>query len=168
MRYQISNYEYLKIRLAEINDDLSLPWDTYPCIPWDRGCRTWGYGTATIKGGLFAVHRLAYSIAFGPFDETKLICHRCDNPPCFRPIHLFLGGKLENSQDMWNKGRGPNQSNEKNGNSKVTANQVITMREMYFGGMTIMEISKRFSLSHSGASKIVHFRHWKNIPMETR
>jgi hypothetical protein len=52
-----------------------------------------------------AAHRVSLLIASGPFDMRLLVCHRCDNPSCVRPEHLFLGDAVDNMQDMSRKGR---------------------------------------------------------------
>lgn len=81
-----------------------------------QGCWEWlgeqsdgGYGRVwtTISGKSVrrSAHRLAWSIENGPIPEGMLICHKCDNPPCIRPTHLFLGSQEDNMLDATSKGR---------------------------------------------------------------
>ena len=56
-------------------------------------------------------HRVAYLLTFGELGTHVKVLHRCDNPPCCRPDHLFLGSQADNLRDMREKGRdrrGPN------------------------------------------------------------
>lgn len=79
----------------------------------EDGCWIWkgasggrqGYGSFSYKGKAYRAHRLAWSLENGPIPEGHFICHRCDNPPCVNPAHLFAGTALDNVRDMWEKGR---------------------------------------------------------------
>jgi hypothetical protein len=51
-------------------------------------------------------HRIAYELECGPVPEGMFVLHRCDNPPCVRVSHLFLGTRADNLADMRAKGRG--------------------------------------------------------------
>ncbi len=80
------------------------------CWEWERAC-IGGYGAIKISNHVLGVrqmvkcHRLAYFLATGQNIGDVLICHRCDNPPCCRPSHLFKGTNKINMQDAAKKGR---------------------------------------------------------------
>jgi len=67
-----------------------------------------GYAMLGRKGRKLYAHRVAWEEANGPIPEGMCVLHRCDNPPCVNPEHLFLGTHRDNTQDMLAKGRGSN------------------------------------------------------------
>lgn len=64
-----------------------------------------GYGQFSIGPKQSKAHRFAYEIEYGPLPAGRLVCHTCDNPPCVRYHHLFLGTNEDNLKDMARKGR---------------------------------------------------------------
>lgn len=96
------------------------PWEErfWPKVKKTKKCWIWT-GALRRPGshGLFAVsgsksigaHVAAWIITYGPIPEGMKVCHHCDNPPCVRPSHLFLGTQKDNLQDMSRKGRGSGQ-----------------------------------------------------------
>jgi hypothetical protein len=72
------------------------------------GCWLWNAGRDVKGYGNFAgrhAHRVAYELTYGPLPEGVFACHRCDNPPCVRPDHLFPGDTTANVRDAIQKGR---------------------------------------------------------------
>ena len=63
------------------------------------------YGSFNMDGATVHAHRLSWQIHFGAIPNGLHVLHRCDNRPCIRPSHLFLGTPLDNTRDMWQKGR---------------------------------------------------------------
>ena len=91
-----------------------------------------GYGYIGSENDRFAngklklvlAHRASYLVFKGDIPEKKLVCHTCDNPPCFNPDHLFVGTHKDNFRDMWNKGRGKVLRGERSPNSTLLDTQV--------------------------------------------
>lgn len=94
-------------------------WDNHEDRFWARvkkgdGCWEWtgstgrrGYGTFMVHGERTRSHRYSWALHFGAIPDGLWVLHRCDNPPCVRPDHLWLGTVLDNNVDSRIKGRHP-------------------------------------------------------------
>lgn len=81
------------------------------CWEWHGARFKQGYGILTIGGKSLLAHRVSVELSTGkPIPEGMLVCHHCDNPPCVRPDHLFVGTDGDNVRDCVQKGRNRNQS----------------------------------------------------------
>lgn len=74
------------------------------CWNW-RNTKSDRYGRIKVRGRDLGAHRFIYEEMFGPVPSNMCVCHRCDNPPCINPEHLFLGTHLDNARDKMEKGR---------------------------------------------------------------
>jgi hypothetical protein len=129
----------------------------------NSGCKIWlgattayGYGAITdeITPGCFTnrpAHRVAYETFVGAIPDGLCICHRCDNPPCCNPDHLFLGTRGENNTDRRRKNRDPDRRGEKNPRAKLTPEQVIAIRNAPGSGASI---ARQYGVAQQLVSRI--------------
>lgn len=104
-------------------------------------------------------HVLAYSIWRGPVGD-RWVLHRCDNPPCCRPDHLFLGTAVENAADMNAKGRHP-EAGKLNSNK---VREILRLRSEE--GLYQRQIAKRFGVSQVMVCKILNGQAWVHVDRE--
>lgn len=79
---------------------------TDECWEWKANKFSSGYGQfAAGKGHSTKAHRYSWELFFGPIPEGKFVLHKCDNPGCVNPYHLYLGSKCDNARDAVVRGR---------------------------------------------------------------
>lgn len=132
-----------------------------------NGCWHWmgatlgkGYGQIWDGRRRVLTHRLSHELFIAPIPEGVCVCHKCDNPKCINPDHLFLGTQKVNLADMANKGRSTH--GERNRMSKLTEASVASIREMYAaGGVTKTKLAQLFGVTTSLVSCITLGKVWK-------
>jgi hypothetical protein len=124
-----------------------------------------GYGQLNSKGKLLKAHRLSFEIHYGKIPDGLFICHRCNNPACVNPNHLYAGTPADNWSDTIRTHglRLPENApiGEKHHDAKLTTEQVREIRVSTESGVTL---AKRFNVTRSTISSIRRGKTWKTIP----
>lgn len=105
------NAEFPQAEPPPLSNDIARFWSR---VAKSDGCWLWtgarfgpnGYGAVRFQKRNSSAHRVSWMIHFGPIPDGLFVCHKCDNPPCCNPAHLFLGTIGDNTRDMIAKGRG--------------------------------------------------------------
>lgn len=121
-----------------------------------------GYGRIYGK----RAQRISWEIHKGNIPKGLLVCHRCDNPPCINPSHLFLGTPLQNQQDASRKGRsrGKWMPGELSAHAILTNDIVREARNLYKPyEVTIAMLSQRYGVSIGCMTKVIHRESWKHV-----
>jgi hypothetical protein len=123
-----------------------------------------GYGATSYHHKSFYAHRMAYGLCYGEFDQSLEVLHKCDNPSCCNPHHLFLGTPKDNYDDMVIKGRDIYFSGEDVYLSKLKELQVLEIRNRYFeGNITQLDLAKEYNVKESTINDIMSGRTWKHV-----
>lgn len=120
------------------------------------------YGYIRIDGKTKKVSRVLYEMVTGIDLDGYCLCHRCDNPLCVNPDHMFMGSHTDNMRDMISKGRSVHAVGEAN-HSKLTENQVFELIEMRRGGVSYKDLGEKFGVHPMTARNIVLGKKWKHI-----
>lgn len=128
------------------------------CWNWKGAVNGNGYGATSIRGKHLAAHRASYKLFVGDIPDGLCVCHKCDNPLCVNPSHLFLGTHADNAADRARKLRGA--IGERNQGAILTEKQVLRIRKM---SGTCEEIGRKFGVTKSAISRIRRRITWKHI-----
>ena len=134
------------------------------CWGWTGSKSPSGYGQTGDKRWKYKMaHRMSYAIHYGSIPQGLMVCHRCDNPGCVNPLHLFLGTNSDNLLDASAKGRLA--AGSRNGNAKLCEKQVRRIVEEYrkrkYRGI-LLELSSRYNVSSTAIGRIVRGQGWKH------
>jgi hypothetical protein len=168
-------------------------------VRFSDGCWEWtgfrnrhGYGVITAEQVKWLAPRLAWTLSRGPIPDGRHVLHHCDNPPCVRPDHLYVGTPADNSRDAWERGRAvppPRPTAERqatirhpSGNAhwsrqhpelvkrgdrhpaaKLTEDQVREIRRLSAEGWTLARLRERFGVRMSTLSYIVRRETWRHV-----
>lgn len=142
-----------------------------------EGCWIWralrsdsNYGRFMVSRSpqkLVQAHRLAWELTIGPIPDGLWVLHRCDNPPCVNPAHLFLGTRMDNIRDMHAKGRASGGSvprpGEMSPNAKITTEQALEIKRRHRAGEGVTRVAAAFGISRSQVSRIATGKRWAHL-----
>jgi hypothetical protein len=139
------------------------------CWIWSGPSDKKGYGRLKVAPGrALSAHRVSWEMANGPIPKGRgyhgtCVLHRCDNPPCVNPAHLFLGTSGDNMADKTQKGR----QSKGDGfiNSKLTA---VAVREILASVETGVTLARRFGVKPPAISKVRRGHGWKHVKTESQ
>lgn len=136
------------------------------------GCWLWkayrsdkGYGRLRFRGKGHMAHRVSYTLFSGTIPEGLNVCHKCDNPPCVNPAHLFVATQKENVDDMIKKGRKVVARGEDAGLAKLTLEQVEFVIKNYrpkhreFSGAAL---ARQFGVTKACIHDIIRRKSWRH------
>ena len=133
--------------LREHYEEKVIRGDGDECWGW-KGCLQAGYGFLAHNKKQMNAHRVAYELFIGPIPEGLCVCHKCDNPVCSNPDHLFLGTKGDNLRDMTRKGRNV-------GNLRHPRASVEKVLSMEGSGLSQAKIGQVVGMSQAQVSRII-------------
>lgn len=139
-----------------------------------------GYGHIQVRrddGSFYSdgMHRVSWRMHFGPIPAGMYVLHRCDNRPCVRPDHLFLGTISDNHADMVAKGRHPHGKTsgmygrgdlvqgERNANARLTEAAVLEIRRRRSEGEGRDALAREFGISIDTLNGVIYRKAWKHI-----
>jgi hypothetical protein len=146
-----------KVQRGEGEDD---------CWVWKSAFTDRGYGAFHIEGKPIRAHRASWLLTYGHIPDNLLVLHRCDNPACVRPSHLFLGTHWDNVHDCEAKGRrGYDRIRGSYSTTAIlTEQEVAEIRRRYLeGDITQKELAELYRVSDTAIWQIVHHRTWKHV-----
>lgn len=134
------------------------------CWIWTGSKQHFGHGECRIMNGKTAAHRVAWVLAGNEIPDGLCVLHKCDNPPCVNPAHLFVGTRGDNSRDMLAKGRNVAPRGERCAAAKLTSQQVLEIRRR-FGQESAINLGRVFGINRRTVYKLVKKLRWKHLPV---
>lgn len=131
------------------------------CWVWTGAKNLYGYGVTSMAGISLKAHRISWILVRGDTKGLNVL-HHCDNPPCVRPDHLWLGTKKDNSQDMARKGRarGRVAPGERNGRAKLSWDDVREIRAGRVTGLSYSQLATKFNVTITNIRHIIKGVTW--------
>lgn len=147
-------------------DKVDQPYVGHGCWQWLAGKDKDGYGNLALpgrRGGSIRAHRFSWVLHYGSIPEGMLVLHKCDNPSCVNPVHLFLGTYHDNYHDMKTKKRwrpGGCRPGEDHPLAKLCEKDVKRIRSSKLSGP---ELARQLGVRKQTISSVRRKETWKHI-----
>lgn len=130
------------------------------CWLW-MGCKNdKGYGQFRTDRTIYS-HRLSYQLYVGNIPKGLYVLHTCDKPLCCNPQHLFLGTQKANMKDMHKKGRSIYDRGQLHPRAKLTAQEVLEIRDLYKSGLfKNKDLSDNYGIHVDHMLRIINGKYW--------
>ena len=137
------------------------------CWEWKASRSPFGYGHFGINRRILLTHRVCWTIRNGAIPLGLCVCHRCDNPSCVHPSHLFLATQIQNlaDRDRKNRASGGSSCGASNPAATLTENQVRQIRRRYaHAQITQRELAAEYNVSRRHVGRILQHQRWQHVP----
>lgn len=136
------------------------------CWPWTAATDIHGYGLIGVwseHGRMSNRHasRVSYALNVGPVPDDLDVCHRCDNPPCVNPAHLFLGTRKQNMEDCRRKSR--HSHGVRRPDAKLTPEKVREIRALRASGASLAALAADYGVVMQIISRVCLRDIWKHV-----
>lgn len=131
------------------------------CWDWTGFKNSVGYGYFRLNGKSKLAHRVSWEIHVGEIPNGLCVLHKCDNPKCVNPLHLFLGTNQDNINDKVAKNRQSKLKGEVHGMSKLTEKQVVEIRNIV--GLSQRKIATIYGVHQTLIGLILRGENWRHI-----
>lgn len=141
--------------------------DSESCWLWQAFRNPKGYGMISNGGYMALAHRVSWAIHNGKVPANKYVLHRCDNPSCCNPKHLYIGTNADNVRDKVERGRSswprPERAGEGHPMVKLTTEAVMEIRsEIGIRGAGV-RLARKYGVRPSTITMIQKGRLWKHL-----
>lgn len=137
--------------------------DLLDCWEWKLSTDQKGYGLYRFNGKQIRCHRISYMLYHGQIENGNLILHKCNNPLCVNPFHLYQGTNQDNMNDKVRSNR--QAKGITNGKSKLTKEQVLEIRKNV-NHYSARELGRIYGVFHSTIRRVQKSISYKDVKME--
>lgn len=134
------------------------------CWEWGGSRNANGYGQFFDGARVVGAHRWSYEHFVGPIPDGLGALHKCDNPPCVNPAHLFLGNHVANVLDSVLKDRRARPHGRENGRAKLAEEEVVAIRSLYTGRYgNVTHLSRIFGVGRTQIVRVARGEQWQSV-----